>query len=105
MDVDQTQTLPDFASCIVTSATKSLEDSVTAAILRVADGTAEGGNIVNSLTSDPVGVGLAPFYEFEGSLITPEIQSAIDDAIAGMTDGSIEPCTAPGPVAATPDCP
>ena len=105
VDVDQTQTLPDLAGCIVTSATKALEESVTAAILRVADGSAEGGNIVNSLTSDPPGVGLAPFYDFEGSLITPEIQTAIDDAMAGMIDGSIVPCNAPGPAAATPDCP
>jgi hypothetical protein len=37
-------------------------------------------------------VGLSPYYQFS-DLITSEIQTAVDDAFAGMADGSLDPCT------------
>jgi basic membrane lipoprotein Med (substrate-binding protein (PBP1-ABC) superfamily) len=36
-------------------------------------------------------VGISPFYQF-GDLITEDIQAAIDDAFAGMADGTLNPC-------------
>ncbi|MGH2462301.1 MAG: hypothetical protein ACRDFZ_01585, partial [Candidatus Limnocylindria bacterium] len=36
-------------------------------------------------------VGLAPYYQFS-DLITSEIQAAVDEAFAGMADGSLDPC-------------
>ena len=38
-----------------------------------------------------VAIGLSPYHDNE-ALITPEIQSAIDAALAGFVDGSVDPC-------------
>ena len=93
VDVDQTKSLPDLADCIVTSAEKKIVDAITAAIQRIGDGTDVGGNIVNDATNG--GIGLAPFYGFE-DMITSDIQDALDAALAGLADGSIDPCAGPG---------
>ena len=95
VDVDQAISLPDQAECIVTSAEKKIKEAVQAAIERIADGTAEGGNVFNSAASDPPGIGLAPYHEFE-DLITPEIQAAVDEAFEAMAAGELDPCEGPG---------
>ena len=95
VDVDQALSLPDQAECIVTSAEKKIKDAVQAAIERVADGTAEGGNVFNSAASDPPGIGLAPYHEFE-DLITDDIRSAVDEAFDAMAAGELDPCEGPG---------
>jgi len=87
VDVDQYLSYPDAKACIVTSAEKKLSNAVEQAIQRVAAGTATGGTIMNDATND--GIGLAPFYDF-ASLVTPDIQTKIDDALAGMKSGSIK---------------
>jgi basic membrane protein A len=84
----------------VTSAEKKIIAAITAAIERVADGSAVGGNVSNDATNG--GIGLAPYHNFE-DLITPEIQAAIDDALAGLADGSIDPCAGPGECFFDPD--
>jgi basic membrane protein A len=89
VDVDQHLSTPDAAACIVTSAEKKLAITVEQAVKRVADGTATGGTIVNDAKND--GIGLSPFYDFQ-SLITPEIQAAVDAALKGFKDGTLEPC-------------
>jgi len=89
VDVDQHLSTPDSAACIVTSAEKKLKKAVSDAIKRVADSSAKGGTVPLDITTDSVG--LSPFYDFQ-NLITPEIQKKIDDAIAGLKDGSIDPC-------------
>jgi basic membrane protein A len=89
VDVDQHLSTPDAAACIVTSAEKKLAITVEQAVKRVADGTAAGGTIVNDAKND--GIGLSPFYDFQ-SLITPEIQAAVDAALKGFKDGTLEPC-------------
>ena len=43
------------------------------------------------LDIDTDDVGLSPFHEFQ-SLITPDIQKKIDDAIAGMKAGTLKAC-------------
>jgi basic membrane protein A len=96
VDVDQFLSLPDLGECIVTSAEKKLKESVQAAIERVADESAESGNIFHDAAADPPGVGLAPFHEFEGQ-IDPSVQEAVDEAFAGLADGSIDPCEGPTP--------
>jgi hypothetical protein len=40
--------------------------------------------------SDPPAIGLAPYHEFE-SLITPEIQAKLDEAMAAMASGELKP--------------
>ena len=89
VDVDQYLSTPDAAPCLLTSAEKKLTNAVSQLIVAVANGTDVGGNVFFDASNE--GIGLAPFYE-AASLITPEIQAAIDAATAGLADGSIDPC-------------
>ncbi|MFN8621815.1 MAG: BMP family ABC transporter substrate-binding protein [Chloroflexota bacterium] len=89
VDVDQYLSTPDADPCLLTSAEKKLSNAVSQLIVAVADGTDQGGNAFFSASND--GIGLAPFYD-QAALITPEIQSAIDTATAGLADGSVDPC-------------
>jgi basic membrane protein A len=90
VDVDQHLSTPESDACIVTSAEKKLTKAVSDAIQRVADDSATGGTVLLDITTDSIG--LSPFYDF-GSLITADIQAKIDAAIAGLKDGSVDPCT------------
>ena len=47
------------------------------------------GGIKLDITTDDVG--LSGFHDFQ-SLVTPELQAAIDTATAGLKDGSIQAC-------------
>jgi len=91
VDVDQYISLPDLGECIVTSAEKKLKESVQAAIERVADESAESGNVFHDAAADPPGVGVSPFHDFEDQL-DPSIQEAVDEAFASLADGSTDPC-------------
>jgi basic membrane protein A len=91
VDVDQAVSLPNLAPCIVTSAEKKLVATVTAVVESVATDTFVPGTVAYNAASDPVAIGLAPYHDNE-ALITPEIQSAIDAALAGFVDGSLDPC-------------
>jgi len=94
VDTDQALALPDL-TCIVTSAEKKLVDAVSEAIQRVADGSNEGGTILLDAASDPPKVGYSPFHN-DPDLLTPELQSAIDDAIAEMAAGTLDACAGEG---------
>lgn len=100
VDVDQFNSSPDHQGCLVTSAEKKIIAAITAAIERVADGSAVGGNITGDATNG--GIGLAPYHNFE-DLITDDIQAAIDEALAGLADGSIDPCAGEGECFFDPD--
>jgi len=90
VDVDQAPAFPDL-HCIVTSAEKHLATAISAAIQRIAAGTDKGGNIVNDAKSDPVGVGISDFHDLK-SMMTTDLQSKIDAALAGLKSGTIDPC-------------
>jgi basic membrane protein A len=89
VDVDQFLSKPDTAACTVTSAEKRLSKNVSDAIQRIADGTDQGGILYLDISTDDVG--LSPFHDHE-ALITPETHEAIDAAIQGMKDGTLEAC-------------
>ena len=91
VDVDQYISLPELGECIVTSAEKKLKESVQAAIERIADESAEAGNIFHDAAADPPGVGVSPFHDFEDQL-DPGVQEAVDEAFDALADGSIDPC-------------
>lgn len=95
VDVDQALSLPDQAECIVTSAEKKIKSAVQAAIERIGDGSAVGGNVFNDAASDPPGIGLSPYHDNE-DLITDEIQAAVDEAFDAMAAGDLDPCEGPG---------
>lgn len=90
VDVDQVETLPNLSGCIVTSAEKKLKDTVGAVVASVGEGTFVPGTVVYNAASVPAAIGLSPYHEFE-SLITPEIQALLDDAMAKMVSGELSP--------------
>ena len=102
VDVDQALSLPAQAECIVTSAEKKMVDSIRAAIVRVDEGTAVGGNVFLDASSDPPGIGLAPYHQFE-DLITDEIQAEVDAAFEAMAAGELDPCEGEGECFFDPD--
>jgi basic membrane protein A len=93
VDVDQWQSTPDSAECIVTSAEKKLTLAVSEGIVAVGEGSARTGNVFYG--ADNEGIGLAPFYQFE-DLIDADIQAAVDDALAQMAAGDLDPCQPSG---------
>lgn len=90
VDVDQAPAFPDL-KCVVTSAEKHLATAVSSAIVRVFNKTDVGSNITNDAKSNPVGVGISDFHDLK-SMMTPALQSKIDAALAGLKDGSVDPC-------------
>jgi basic membrane protein A len=90
VDVDQVETLPNLSGCIVTSAEKKLKDTVQAVVESVANGDFVAGTVSYNAASTPPAVGLSPYHEFE-SLITPEIQAKLDEAMAAMASGELKP--------------
>lgn len=90
VDVDQAPAFPNL-KCIVTSAEKKLRQSVSSAIARVAAGTDVGGTINFDASTTPVGVGVSDFHDLK-SMLTPDLQKKLDDALAGMKTGTVDPC-------------
>jgi basic membrane protein A len=89
VDVDQFISTPEFQDCIVVSAEKKLKKNVSDAIAAIAAGTNKSGGVKLDITTDDVG--LSPFHDFE-SQVTPELQAALDAAVAGLKDGSVQAC-------------
>jgi len=99
VDVDQWASLPSsLQKCIVTSAEKKLRSSVLSAITRVINGTDRAGTIVNDASSDPVGIGVSDYHDHK-DLISADVQKKVDDALAAMKAGTLDPCK---PQACTP---
>jgi basic membrane protein A and related proteins len=94
VDVDQALALPG-ETCIVTSAEKKLVDAVDEAIQRVADGTAVGGSVVLDAASEPPKVSVSEFHNHP-DLLTPELQTLLDEATAAMAAGELDPCEGDG---------
>jgi len=91
VDVDQAVSLPNLAPCIVTSAEKKLVDTVKAVVMSTADGTFKAGTVPYNAASTPPAVGLSDYHD-NAALITPDIQAKVDAALAGLKDGSLDPC-------------
>ncbi len=73
----------------MTSAEKHLQSAVSQTIQAIAAGTAVGGNAMFNATND--GIGVSDFHS-AASMITPEIQKALDDALAAMKAGTLTTC-------------
>jgi basic membrane protein A len=81
VDSDQWLTVPEAHPCLVSSAMKLITPAVAELIGMAADGSFPAGNYVG-------GVGLAPFHDFD-DMVSQEIKDKIDEARAGLEDGSI----------------
>ncbi|HEY0444315.1 MAG TPA: BMP family ABC transporter substrate-binding protein [Candidatus Limnocylindrales bacterium] len=91
VDVDQHGSLPDAAQCIITSAEKHLQKAVSAALQRFATSGPQGGkdgNFTNDAKND--GIGVSPFTNL--SPVPDGLQAKVDDALAKLKDGSLDPC-------------
>ncbi|HET7701913.1 MAG TPA: BMP family ABC transporter substrate-binding protein [Candidatus Limnocylindrales bacterium] len=91
VDVDQAVSLPNLSKCIVTSAEKKLVDTVKAVVLSVASDTFKAGTVPYNAASEPQAIGLSSYHD-NASLITPETQAKIDEALAGLKAGTLDPC-------------
>jgi basic membrane protein A len=90
VDVDQAPAFPQL-KCVLTSAEKHLALAVAAAIQAVSKGTDKGGNITYDASSTPVGIGVSDFHDLK-SMMTTDLQSKLDAALAGMKGGTVDPC-------------
>ncbi len=91
VDVDQYQSYPASQACILTSAEKHLAKSVADSIQAINDGSAKGGLTFFNASND--GIGISAFYE-AASKLPADIQSKIDEAVAGIAGGTIVTCPA-----------
>jgi basic membrane protein A len=87
VDVDQAQSLPDAAACIITSAEKKLQSATAQAIQRFGSDGLQADNFFNDAKND--GIGLSPFTNVD---IPADVQAKIDAALTGFKDGSLDPC-------------
>jgi basic membrane protein A len=94
VDVDQWLSLPEQAVCIVTSAEKHLSMAVREGIEAFGGGSARTGNVFYGADND--GIGTAPYYQFDGNVITDEIKTAVQDAFDAMAAGDLDPCQPSG---------
>lgn len=91
VDVDQAVSLPNLSACIVTSAEKKLKDTVQAVVMSAAGDSFQAGSVVYDAASEPPAIGLSDYHD-NADLITPEIQALVDEALAGLVAGSLDPC-------------
>ena len=91
VDVDQAVSLPNLAKCIVTSAEKKLVDDGHGRRPERRLGHVQGRHGRLQRGVDPQAIGLSPYHD-NAALITPDIQAKIDAALAGLKDGSVDPC-------------
>jgi basic membrane protein A and related proteins len=90
VDVDQWQSTHDQAECIVTSAEKHLTKGVQEGIQEFAGDNARSGNVFYGADND--GIGVAPYYQFDGVVVTDEIKTAVQDAFDQMASRDLDPC-------------
>jgi basic membrane protein A and related proteins len=91
VDVDQYLSYAAADPCLVTSAEKHLETAVSSAIKAIAGGTAVPGDNLYNAAND--GIGIADFHD-KASLITPDLQTKINAALAAMKAGTLATCPA-----------
>jgi basic membrane protein A len=76
-----------YSDVILTSVLKNIDASVFQTIELALAGGFEGGTVLNTLTTD--GVGLAPFHDFE-SEVPPELLTELEEIATGIADGSLD---------------
>jgi basic membrane protein A len=89
VDVDQFLSYPNAGPCLLTSATKNLELSVSEAIKAIAGGTATPGDVLYDASNE--GIGVAPGHDKE-SAWAADTQTLLDAALAAMKAGTLKTC-------------
>jgi basic membrane protein A len=86
VDTDGCISAPQYCSLFITSVTKGVTASVSAAVEEAAKGTFKGGNYTGDLADN--GVSLSPFHDF-ASKIPASVQSELTKIKAGIISGKI----------------
>ena len=89
VDVDQFLSYPNAKKCLITSAEKHLASSVEQTIKAIAAGTQQPGDSKFDATND--GIGVSPGHD-NASKWPADLQGKLDQALAGMKDGSVKTC-------------
>ena len=87
VDVDQYNTYPEVKDALLTSAAKNVDAAVYNYLKTVHDGASKAGVMMANLSNG--GVSLAPYHDWE-SKIPDSVKSKVDEAKAGLLDGSIK---------------
>ena len=82
VDVDWTESAPEFTDLLLTSIIKRIDNSVFQAIERAVNDEAPEPTFLSNLENE--GVGIAPFHEYED-----EIEQEVKDEIAAMQEAII----------------
>ncbi len=86
VDVDQYETYPEIASSLLTSAAKNMDVASGDAVKAFSEGSLEAGILTGTVANG--GIGLAPYHDLDGD-VSDACKAAVDDAVAGLTDGSV----------------
>jgi basic membrane protein A len=86
VDVDQYNTYPEVAASLLTSAAKNVDVAVYEYLKAVVDGTDSAGIVTANIQNG--GVGLAPYHDWD-SKIPADVKAKVEEATAGLKDGSI----------------
>ena len=88
VDVDWTESAPDFTPYLLTSVIKRIDNSVFQAVERGMNDEAPQPVFVSTLENE--GVGIAPFHDYEDE-ITDEVKAAIEEMQQMIIDGELSP--------------
>lgn len=88
VDVDWTQTVPEFSEYMLTSIIKRIDNSVYQAVERAINGEAPEPVFVSTLENE--GVGIAPFHDYEEE-ISDEVKTALDEMADAIIAGELVP--------------
>jgi basic membrane protein A len=91
VDVDQALSYPNAAKCTVTSAEKHLQIATGTVIQELAAGQKISGTVLFDAKTQ--GIGVSPGHDL-ASMITPDLQSKVDAAMAAMVAGTLKTCPA-----------
>ena len=86
VDTDGCVSAPQYCSLFITSVTKGIANSVSAAVEEAAKGTFKGGNYTGNLADG--GVALSPFHDFN-SQVPAKVKSELASLKAGIIAGNI----------------
>ena len=86
VDTDGCVSAPQYCSLFITSVTKGIAASVSAAVEQAAKGTFKGGNYTGDLADN--GVGISPFHDF-ANRVPMGVQNELNKIKAGIIAGKI----------------
>ncbi|HEX2883863.1 MAG TPA: BMP family ABC transporter substrate-binding protein [Candidatus Limnocylindria bacterium] len=88
VDVDWTETVPQYSQLMLTSIIKRIDNSVFQAIERAVNGEEPQATFLSNLENE--GVGIAPFHDYEDE-ISDEVKTALEEMAQMIIDGELSP--------------